>query len=92
MLLKFTDKGIAAVKDSPKRAKAFEKAAAKAGAKIESQFWTVGRCDGAVLLTAPDEATASRLALQLNKLGNVRTEMLRAYDAGEFQGIVSDLK
>lgn len=92
MLLKFTDQGMAAVKDSPKRAKVFEKAAAKAGAKIEAQLWTVGRYDGAVLLAAPDEAAASRLALDLGRLGNVRTELLRAYDAGEFEEIVSRLK
>lgn len=59
--------------------------------RVQAVVDNVGRCDGAVVLTAPDEATASRLACEPNKLGNVRTEVLRAYGAGEFQGIVSHL-
>src|SRR5438874_12484906 len=57
MLVNYTDKGIAAIKDSPTRAGAFREMVAKHGGKVEQQFWCMGAYDGAVVLTAPtDEA------------------------------------
>ena len=91
MLLKFTDKGIAGIKESPSRAEAFRSAAAKSGCTVESQFWTLGEYDGAVVLAAPDYAAATALALDLGRLGNVRTTMLRAFNAAEFKEIVAKL-
>jgi uncharacterized protein with GYD domain len=90
-LLKFTDKGIATVKDSPSRAEAFRAAASKAGAVVESQFWTLGEYDGVLVLQAPDEPTAVGLALDLGRHGNVRTCLLRAFDAGEFKGVLNKM-
>jgi uncharacterized protein with GYD domain len=88
MLIQFTDQGIANIQQSPKRAKAFKAAAKKAGVEVESLFWTLGAYDGLVVLNAPDESTAVALALKLGSLGNVRTTMLRAFDAAEFKGIL----
>jgi uncharacterized protein with GYD domain len=84
MLFKFTDKGIGAVKESPQRAQAFKEAAAKAGATVEFQLWTTGEFDGALLLSAPNGNVAGALALGLGRLGNVRTTLLRAFNAEEF--------
>ena len=91
ILFNFTEKGIANVKESPGRADAFKADAEKAGATIESIFWTLGAYDGVVVLSAPDEATAVRLTLDLGRSGNVRTTMLRAFDAAEFKSISSKL-
>jgi uncharacterized protein with GYD domain len=85
LLLKYTDKGIAAVKDSPKRADAFRELAAKAGATIEAQLWLHGEYDGLVILTAPAEEALSALALQLGSLGFVRTSICRALTEDEFK-------
>jgi uncharacterized protein with GYD domain len=91
MLIKFTDKGIATVKESPARAEAFRAAASKAGAVVESQFWTLGEYDGMLVFQAPDEPIAVGLALELGRHGNVRTCLLRAFDATQFKEIVSKL-
>jgi uncharacterized protein with GYD domain len=88
MLLKFTEKGLAGVKDSPSRAAAFREAAAKAGATIEAQYWLLGEYDGVALFAAPDEATAVGLALKLGSLGNVRTCLARALDEAEFRSLL----
>jgi len=85
LLLKFTDKGIAAVKDSPGRADAFRDLAAKAGAKIESQLWLHGEYDGLVILSAPSDEPLSALALQLGSLGFVRTSICHALTEDEFK-------
>jgi uncharacterized protein with GYD domain len=91
LLLKFTDKGIAAVKDSPARAAAFREAAAKAGAKVETLLWMHGEYDGLVVLSAPDEAALSSVALQLGGRGFVRTTLCRALDEAEFKAALGKL-
>jgi len=88
LLFKFTDKGIAGVKDSPQRAQAFKETAAKAGATVEWQLWTTGDYDGALLLSAPNGNVAATLALGLGRLGNVRTTMLRAFDGEQFRQLL----
>jgi uncharacterized protein with GYD domain len=91
LLVKFTDKGIAAVKDSLTRATDFKALAAKAGAKVEAQYWLLGEYDGLAVLSAPAEETVTALALQLGSLGFVRTCLCRAYDEGEFRSILGKL-
>lgn len=91
VLLKFTDAGIREVTDSPARAKQFADLANKAGAKIESTFWTLGEYDGILQFQAPDEQTAAALILSLHKQDNVHTQMLRAFDNAEFNEILAKL-
>lgn len=91
VLLNFTDIGIAEVKDSPARAEAFRAAVSRAGATVESLFWTVGPYDGVFILNAPDDATAAAVVLQLGKANTVRSCMLRAFDADEFKSVVGKI-
>jgi uncharacterized protein with GYD domain len=83
-LLRFTEQGAKNIKDSPSRAHAFKDEAAKAGVKIEGQYWTVGAYDGAVILSADDENKVLRVLAALAGKGFVRTETLRAFDETEF--------
>ena len=91
VLLKFTDTGIRTVNESPARAGNFAALAEKAGAKVESTYWTLGEYDGVLQFTAPDEQTAAALILSLHKQDNVTTQMLRAFDSGEFREIVGKM-
>jgi uncharacterized protein with GYD domain len=86
-LIRFTDQGARNIKKSPSRALAFRKAAEKAGVKVESQLWTVGKEDG-VLILSGDDRKVLRALTQLSALGNVRTRTLEAFDAREFKSIV----
>jgi len=79
----FTDQGIRAAKDSPKRAEAFKKMAETFGITVKELFWTQGRYDIVTILDAPDESSFMSLTLSLAALGNVRTESLRAFSAAE---------
>ena len=88
LLLKFTDKGVAAAKDSPTRAAEFASLVAKAGGKVEGQYWLLGEYDGLIVLSAPAEETVTALALQLGSRGFVRTCLCRAYDEGEFRALL----
>jgi uncharacterized protein with GYD domain len=91
LLMKYTDKGIAAIKDSPARAADFKNAAAKLGVTLESIFWLQGEYDGLIVLAAPSEEAVSALTLQLASKGFVRTCLCRAYDEVEFKAIVAKM-
>jgi uncharacterized protein with GYD domain len=85
-LIRFTDQGARRLKQSPARAIAFNKAARKTGVTVEAQLWTVGSCDGVLILNG-DEKKVLRCVAQLTALGNVHTETLHAFDAKEFKAI-----
>jgi uncharacterized protein with GYD domain len=91
MLLKFTPEGLANIQDSPARSESFATDVANKGGRVENQFWTIGEYDSVCVFTAPDEATATVLSLDLAKLGNVTTSLLRAFDHSEFQDILGRL-
>ena len=87
-LIRFTQKGTGAIKQSSKRALAFAKAAEKAGVKVEGQYWTAGAYDGVLLLSADTAEKILHCLSDLVAAGNVTTQTLQAFDAGEFNRIV----
>ena len=90
-LLSYTDKGIQAAKDIPKRVEAARELARSSGAQITSFHLTMGRFDGVVVAEAPDDAAMARLVLTVAGQGNVRTETLRAFTESEVREIVANL-
>jgi uncharacterized protein with GYD domain len=91
MLLKFTAEGLANIQESPARKETFAAEVTKSGGCLEQVYWTLGEYDAVAIFTAPDEATATVLTLELTKLGNVRTNLLRAFDDKEFKNILDRL-
>lgn len=91
LLGSFTDQGIRNVKDTTKRADAVRAMAKKLGVTVNEMYWTLGQFDVAVTLDAPDEATATSLALSIGALGNVRTQLLRAFTEKEIGGVLSKM-
>ena len=87
-LSNFTEQGMKNIKDTAKRAEAFKKAAKEAGITIKELLWTQGQYDLVTVLEAPDEITASALALSVGKLGNITGQTLRAFTAAEMEKIL----
>ena len=87
-LSNFTHQGIQNVKDTTKRADAFKSAAKKAGCTVKEIYWTQGQYDAVTILDAPDDATATALAMSVGRLGNIRTNTLRAFTAAELEAIL----
>ena len=85
-----TDKGVRDIKDSPHRADSFNEFAEKSGARVVSQYWTIGTHDGVLVLDAPSDEIAASVLMHLGAAGNVRTTTLRAYDWGEAQELIAD--
>ena len=91
MLLRYTQQGIAKVKESPARLDAARKAAEAAGGKIHSWYLTMGRYDAVLISEFPDDETCARFALSVGALGNVTTETLKAFAEPEYRKIVGSL-
>lgn len=86
--VKFTPQGIAAIKDTAKRANAFKIAAKKLGVKVSGVYWTLGSFDGLVIMDAEDDQAVTAAMLQLAKQGNVQTQTARAFNANEMDQIL----
>jgi uncharacterized protein with GYD domain len=87
-LFHWTEQGLSKIQDTIKRAEDFAASAEKAGARVKAMYWTVGEYDGIIALEAPDDATAVGLIAKLARLGNVRTQTLRAFDSAEMRGVL----
>jgi uncharacterized protein with GYD domain len=89
--IKFTPQGVAAIKDTGKRAAAFKSAAKKLGVKVTDVYWTLGHFDGLLVMEAEDEQSVTSAMLQLAALGNVQTRTARAFNVGEIENILGRL-
>jgi len=90
-LLRYTQQGIADVKNGPARLDAAKEAFRRAGAELKAFYLTMGQYDAVVILEAPDDVTAARLALSIGAQGNLRTETLRAYSEAEYRKLMTSL-
>jgi uncharacterized protein with GYD domain len=90
-LLRWTQKGIDNVKQSPARLDAAKKAFQEAGGKMTQFYMVMGQYDMVAIAEAPDDETASRMALTSAAGGNVRTETLRAFTEDEYRKILAAL-
>jgi uncharacterized protein with GYD domain len=89
--IRFTQQGLESIKDSPKRAAAFQSAAKKMGVKVTDIYWTLGEYDGILTFDAPDDETATAAMLHLGSQGNVHTTTARAFNASEMDKVIGVL-
>jgi uncharacterized protein with GYD domain len=90
-LVNFTDKGIAAIKDTTKRAAAAKEVAGRYGVTMRDIYWTLGAFDLVCVLEAKDEASLTAFNLALAQQGNVRTQSLRAFNTAEMEQVLAKL-
>ncbi len=90
-MIRFTERGIGNIKESPARLEAARKEFEKAGAKLKDFYLVTGQYDAVVISEAPDDTTIAKLTLGLGARGNVRTETLRAFTEVEYRKIISSL-
>ena len=90
-LLRYTDQGIKAIKDGPKRRAAAEKAVKAMGGRIVHTYLTLGRYDLVTIVEAPDDETMAKIALVTGSQGFVSTETMRAFTEAEQERLVKSL-
>ncbi len=91
ILGKYTQQGIAKIKEGPNRIEAARKAMEAAGGKMVAWYLTMGRYDFVVIAESPNAKAAASVLLALGSQGNVGTETLHALTEAEFKGVVSSL-
>ena len=90
-LLKWTEKGIANVKDSPSRLDAGREQFKNLGVRIKDAYLTMGRYDLVCVMEADDEASFAAAMLTLGSQGSVQTETLRAFTEDEYRKIIASV-
>ena len=91
MLLNWTDQGVKAVRDSPKRLDAARKQLAAMGGSFREFYLTMGEYDMVAVCEAPDDAVAARFALQLGAAGNIRSRTLKAFPENAYREVIASL-
>ena len=90
-LVNYTDQGIRAIKDSPKRVDGVKALAEKLGGRMSQIYLTMGAYDLVAILEFPDATAAAKFSLTLGSLGNVRTTTLQAFTETQFREITAEL-
>jgi uncharacterized protein with GYD domain len=92
MLLKWTEQGAKNAKDALSRQEQGRAGIERAGGRLIGSWWTQGAYDAVVVVELPDDETMSALAITLGRIGDVRTETMRAYGNEEMQRILQNVR
>jgi len=91
LTLNWTDQGIRAVKQAPKRGKAAKELAKKLGIEVKQTYLTSGEHDLLLIVETPSADNVAKFALATGSLGNVRTSTARAWSETEYHKLISEL-
>jgi uncharacterized protein with GYD domain len=58
---------------------------------MKESYWTLGAYDVVSLFEAPDDETMTAFALSVARLGNVKTQTLRAFSPEDMSGILAKM-
>jgi uncharacterized protein with GYD domain len=92
MLASYTEQGIKTIQDTLKRTDNVKTMAEKIGVTMKETYWVLGPYDVVAVFDAPDDATMTAFALSVAKLGNVKTQTLRAFSAADMKGVLDKIK
>jgi len=92
MLADWTDQGLKAIADGPKRVDAAKKMLEEMGGSFRSLYMTMGQHDMIGIYDAPDDAVAARFSLMLGQMGYVRTTSMKAFPEEAYRQIVNSLR
>ncbi|HLZ42203.1 MAG TPA: GYD domain-containing protein [Candidatus Sulfotelmatobacter sp.] len=90
-LIRYTQKGVENLKDSPKRLEATRKAFEAAGGKLTAIYWTLGQYDAVAIGELTEGAAGLRVNLAGAMQGYIRSETLQAFTEEEFRKAVAAL-
>jgi uncharacterized protein with GYD domain len=91
LLATYTEQGIKGIRDTVKRTEAVKELAKKAGASMKESYWTLGAYDVVAVCEAPDDETMTAFSLSVARLGNVKTQTLRAFSSKDMGGILAKM-
>jgi uncharacterized protein with GYD domain len=86
-LINWTEQGIKNFRESTKRAEDFTKLVEASGGRVRELLWTVGAYDIVSVVEFPDDESGVAALLRQGSAGNIRTNTMRAFSAGEMESI-----
>ena len=91
LTLNWTEQGMRAVKDAPKRSQAAKELAKKLGVEVKQVYLTSGERDLLLIVESASGDNVAKFALATSALGNVRTSTTRAWSEPEWHKLISEL-
>jgi uncharacterized protein with GYD domain len=83
MLTTLTPDGVKTLKSNPNRVGEVNKEVEQIGAKVISQYATLGRYDFVTIVEAPDEKTMAKVSVELGSRGTMTSETMAAMPPDE---------
>ena len=84
VLSTLTDHGLRTLKENPDRMTEVNTEISRMGARVLDQWAVLGQYDFVNIIEAPDNATMTRVSVEIGSRGSVRLMTLPAVDAVEF--------
>ncbi len=91
-LMTWTEQGVRDVNATVDRSEQARQAIQQMGGRMSAIYWTQGSYDLVAISEFPDEETAAAFMLTIAKLGNLRSETLRAFSAEEMRRILEKVR
>jgi uncharacterized protein with GYD domain len=91
VLFSFTNQGIKNIKDTVNRAANYKTVIENAGGRVIGVYYTLGKYDVVTIVEAPTDEAIISVLLTTEKLGNVRSETLKAFPLSEAAKIIDKL-
>lgn len=83
MLTNLTAEGVRTLKNNPARVAEVNSEVEQIGAKIVSQYATLGQYDFVTVVEAPDDRTMAKISVELGSRGTMTSQTLTAIPAGD---------
>ena len=90
-LIRYTQKGITNIKESPARLDAARKAAEREGGTIHAWYLTMGHYDAVLISEFPSAEACAKFTLAAGALGNISTETLTAFPEADYRKMCESL-
>jgi uncharacterized protein with GYD domain len=83
MLTNLTAEGVRTLKNNPGRVAEVNREVEQIGAKVLSQYATLGEYDFVTIVEAPDDKTMAKIGVELGSRGTMKSETLAAIPTDE---------
>jgi uncharacterized protein with GYD domain len=90
-LLRYTQKGLESIKDSPDRLVTDKHTFRAMGGELREFYLLMGHYDIINIVEAPDDETMAKIALTISERGTVQVEVIRAFSEEQYRKIIADL-
>ena len=92
VLGRYTEQGGRNIADASNRRKTVEQAIQQAGGKMTAWYMTLGEYDLVTIVDLPSDEVVLRLALEIAKVGNMKTTTMRAFGAEEVDRTIAGMR